>query len=149
MEDYNLNDIDDIEDIDIEDLDGEDLFSDLEDIISDETQDKDSNIEEVIEYSQGTPVNKSELLDDDNDNVKSKFTGQSVDDSDFISSSGDFVVMDNTNSENAFELKIVDIDKRIYLIIYIITVLLEQVMKSYNFVYEWCLRLTLFQYHYQ
>lgn len=110
MEDYNLNDIDDIEDIDIEDLEEENLFSDLEDIIIDNTQDEESDIEEIIEYSQGTPVSKSELLEDDNDNVKSKFTGQSIDDSDFISSSGDFVVMDNTNSENAFELKIVDID---------------------------------------
>lgn len=109
------------------DLDNE-SFSDLDDFDFDETEfdtvlDNESN-EEIpydedddddiidldstdndIDYTGGSPVSQDELMEEDENLNPNNDTNP-----DIVSMSGDFVVQYDTNSDTAFELKVIDID---------------------------------------
>lgn len=81
-------------------LDELDEFDDADDLMGISNNDnKDNN-----NYLEGSPVDSSELMDDESDNNENT-------DSSFISGSGDFVVMEDADSDTAFELKLIDIEK--------------------------------------
>lgn len=107
---------DTIDESDFNDIDEKDLDEKSFDNIDDLSTDIDKSAEETEEtevdtsaYSDGTPVSNAELMETDDDQDENDLSIE--EDADFISSSGDFVVMDNTqNLENAFELKTIDIN---------------------------------------
>lgn len=61
--------------------------------------------ENVADYTGGSPVDSSELMEEDENYSLSMDYN-----SGFVSGSGDFVVMEDSDMESAFELKLIDID---------------------------------------
>ena len=93
--------LEDIEELTLGDLDMDDEISDLSDIEDfDGTGDLELE-EDEREYEDGTPVEPSSLIDEE----------EYVENTEFISTTGDVVVMDNKESEDIFDIAYIEIDK--------------------------------------
>lgn len=100
-----LDDDDEDDDDDIIDLDaGNQLDVDVEGVETDDNLLDDGSFDEA-DYRDGTLVSQDELMEEDE--VPTQIN---IDDPDVVSLSGDFVVQYNTNSDTAFELKVLGID---------------------------------------
>ena len=69
------------------------------------TLDKAGLTDNDIDYTGGSPVSQDELMEEDENLNPNNDTNP-----DIVSMSGDFVVQYDTNSDTAFELKVIDID---------------------------------------
>lgn len=107
--DLDSNDFDELDDFDFDENEFDTVLDndDEKEIPYNDDEDAEDILEledNVGDYTGGSPVSQDELMEEDEPNPNHD------ENPDIISMSGDFVVQYDTNSDTAFELKVIDID---------------------------------------